>query len=97
MFNCVCVDLDQSEIQSSQMRTARKAHKCGECRATIKPGDRYEYASGRFHGYWWQAKTCEICVRIRTELLPCGFYYGEVWETIHEANCDYEGDFCMCP
>ena len=104
MLNCVCNDdVCGSEFSSVSIRTARKVHRCGECHATIQPGDRYEYVIGKYEdGKFWVAKTCMICKRIRDDLLPCGWYYGEIWDDIHRANCygdasDGSDDFCICP
>jgi len=101
MFNCVCIDADcYSEFYSPSTRTAGKSHKCGECGCEIKPGEKYEYVSAKTDGFFWTAKTCLSCARIRDDLLTCGFYHGRVWEHIHEANCGYEDDddyFCICP
>jgi len=102
MLNCVCIDPGDCgcDYFKKAIRKARKAHTCGECGATITPGERYEHVSACWEGEPETCKTCLICVRIRDELLPCGFYFGGVWSEIHQANCiDYEGDddFCICP
>jgi len=104
MLNCVCDDYDDydeyNEFHNAKNMTARKFHTCCECGCEIKPGDVYEYASGKSDGSLWTAKTCASCARIRNDVMICGFTYGELWERIHEANCGHLGDedyFCICP
>jgi hypothetical protein len=65
------------------MRRASKAHVCGECNCEIVPGEKYELTSSVMDGDWYRFKTCQLCRRIRNDLL-CGWTYGEVWEHIHE-------------
>jgi hypothetical protein len=63
-------------------RTARRQHTCVECRATIQPGDVYEYVSGVWDGTPDSFKTCMACIDARN------FYEGdcdsalfrEVWD-----------------
>ena len=42
-------------------RTARKEHKCCECRSVINPGDKYMYSSGIWDGSASDYKQCLIC------------------------------------
>lgn len=44
---------------------AVKAHKCGECRRTIQPGEQYEVTSGAYDGNWETYKTCQHCLSVR--------------------------------
>lgn len=50
---------------SSTVRTARKDHRCCECREIIGKGQRYEYLSGVWDGSPASFKTCLSCVEIR--------------------------------
>lgn len=103
MFDsCICVDIDdECTLLRRTTRTARKEHKCVECRCVITLGQRYEEDVTLFEGEFAVYKTCVICVRIRDSLFECGWYYGHVWEAIHEAFCvdwnEDEDDFCICP
>jgi len=102
---CICIDHGfYNEFHAAAVRAAREPHKCGECGDVIKPGDRYERVAGKCDGYWFTAKTCLVCARVRDDLFTCGYIYGEVWEGIHEMYCtryddeeDDEEDGCMCP
>jgi hypothetical protein len=94
--SCICVDPDEvSQLLRRTKRTARKEHQCCECRCAIKPGERYELDVTVFEGFVEPHKTCRSCLRIRNSLFECGWYYGEIWERIHEAYCG--GGVCVCP
>jgi len=102
MLNCVCIDVDYPlENVRVSIRRAKKSYKCGECGEVIRVDDKYEYVWAVDDGKPFQAKTCLLCVEIRKVMLPCGFYYGEVWKGIHESNCLADGEeedgFCICP
>lgn len=101
---CICVELDEGPMQTltCEIRTARKVHKCGECREDIQPGQQYEYFTGVFDDCVSTCKTCLTCVKIRNEYFRCGWYYGEIWSYLHNEKCvegreDSDDDFCMCP
>src|SRR4030067_539114 len=92
MINCICVDHDgYNEFETCLVRTARKAHVCGECRENIPTGVRYEYFTSKYDGQFFQHKTCLSCVRVRNDFCKCGWICGEMWAAIHEANC-LDGD-----
>jgi hypothetical protein len=103
MFStCICEDIDYWDSVSlgSPHRKARKEHICGECRGTIQPGEVYEVAKLLYDGTITTHKTCLPCVSVRSSLFKCGWYYGDIWLTIHEQYCGYEHEedcFCICP
>jgi len=70
----------------NEIRKARKQHVCCECRATIEPGQRYEYAVGKYEdGGMWTAKTCMTCRRIRRDFCKSWTYGGlreALWECL---------------
>ena len=45
-------------------RTARKAHKCCECKQEIKPGEKYRYSSGIWDSSPDSYKQCNTCAAI---------------------------------
>lgn len=79
-------------------RTARRQHTCCECRATIQPGDVYEYASGVWDGTPDSFKTCMACIDARN------FYEGDcdsasfrddgayTFTQLHQDLLDFAGD-----
>lgn len=86
--SCCCVTVDYDEgprVCTVTDRKARKVHHCTECGEEIQPGEIYEHVSGLWDGRWSTYKTCKLCVRIREDLLPCGYYYGSMREDIWEC------------
>jgi len=70
---CYC-DYDPPDFYHREVRSARKEHACGECGASILPGEKYEYVSAKWDGYVDSFKTCEQCVDLRTWVknnVPC--------------------------
>lgn len=66
------------------VRTARRTHTCFECREEIKPGQRYEYASGVWGQRPSSYKTCLSCVEIRNHFACEGFLFGQLWSDLEE-------------
>jgi len=61
----MCFDGEPPECARQDIRTARKQHKCTECRCTIEPGERYEVISGKWDGEFLRYKTCRKCISLR--------------------------------
>ena len=89
-MQCDCsVDTTDCEgwlIFNSEIRTARKPHKCCECHDEIKPGQKYEYAGGLtgnndFDYY----RTCMPCAAIRNRYCPGGYIFGELDMQLREC------------
>lgn len=66
---CGCDNASQPDAIWKRMRTARKAHKCDECRRAINRGDSYEMVSGIWEGEPNSYKTCEACVILREHVI----------------------------
>ena len=58
-----------SDCYRETERTARKAHTCCECMATIDPGERYVVCSGVSEGEGWSYKLCAFCHAL----------FGQIW------------------
>jgi len=98
--SCICMDSgDFCELLGRSRPTARKPHRCGECRCTIEPGQEYERDVTVFEDEITTHKTCIACVHVRDSLFRCGWCYGGVWEAVHETFCGYDDDEmeCICP
>ena len=80
----VCYDGDGSEFSRNEIRTAKKEHKCCECKRTIIPGEKYEYTVGKWGGLIGVYKTCNDCLSVRKELFPYDFIFSEMWYYIKE-------------
>lgn len=61
MSDCYC-DYDPPEFYHSELRKARKPHKCVECTGHALPGEKYEYVRGKWDGTIWTFKTCPRCL-----------------------------------
>lgn len=72
------------EFYSRKIRRARKQHECSECGDKINPGERYEYVSGKWDGYFDVFHTCETCKRIREDLAP-NAPFGGLDEVLEEC------------
>lgn len=67
-------------------RTARKEHRCSECRRKIRVGERYLSERYVFDGDFHHHKTCAHCQVVRAWLQDeCGgWLYGAIEEDIVE-------------
>jgi len=80
-MECSCdIDVDTSDGDScdffrKSLVTARKSHKCSECRSMILPGMEYEYACGSWGGDFSVYKTCPDCLSLRDEFFSGGYFY----------------------
>jgi len=82
---CVCIDVDDPpEATWEYHPVARKEHKCGECGDAIQVGKIYEKIVLLFEGAFSTHRTCDICVKIRTEHFQCGWYFGNIYEDLAE-------------
>lgn len=79
-------DGEGPSCSSVKTRTARKEHRCYECRETIPAGVKYEYVSGIWDGRADSYKTCLSCVEIRQHFACSGgWIYGELWSQLVES------------
>lgn len=60
---CACDD-NPAQCSTTLVRTARKAHRCYECSATIAPGERYRFTSGIWDGEPASFRWCADCASI---------------------------------
>lgn len=91
-MDCATVDVgvdDYCVELSRATPTARKFHKCHECRKPIQPGERYERISEIYDGKFSEHKTCLGCVSIRNEFFKYGYFFGNIIEAFeeHVAEC----------
>lgn len=61
-------DYDPCDVYSASTREARKAHKCGECRREIMPGETYHRVRYLFEGTWGSHVMCEPCAELAASL-----------------------------
>lgn len=89
MGDCACLydsaDGDQPSFYTTGWRTARKLHRCCECRRVITPGERYEHWSGKWSEGMHTYKTCAECQEIRAALYcDSGWTFEQLWEDVQE-------------
>lgn len=65
--------------------TAKKEHRCCECKEAIAKGARYERTKGLWEDGWSTYKTCLSCVEIRNHF-SCGegWIFTCLWEQLKE-------------
>jgi hypothetical protein len=80
----VCIDADVSNVGFfyERTQTARKEHRCEECREVIPVGTRYDVVGGRYEGAMWNEKICLHCHEIARAWYCNGTLYGNIWEDI---------------
>jgi hypothetical protein len=54
-------DYDQPEFCNEETRTARKEHKCSQCKNIIYPKEKYRYIVGKWNGDLNWFKRCFKC------------------------------------
>lgn len=84
-------DWDPAKVYRQQIRRAAKDYKCDECRGVIRKGERYEYTTGCWDGYWDDFHTCSDCIPIRCEIarIPggCGgWLHGGMLEELQDMR-----------
>jgi hypothetical protein len=79
---------DGYELHFYQVTSAEQPRKCIECNGTIAPGADHEQVNARYEGVWAEYHTCLPCMRVRDNLMSCGWVYGRMWEDIAEAWCE---------
>lgn len=102
MTDCYC-DFEEPDFYVARIHTARKPHRCEECRREIKPGEQYEYVSASWGHIARTYKTCEHCrdLRIWTQNnVPCLCWshgnsnedcYGAVEEAVMRGGDEVRG------
>lgn len=71
---------DMVLVLSSNTPTAKKQHKCMECRRMIEPGEKYLLENYVWEGKFSSHKTCTHCQVVREFILQEDdvFYYGMI-------------------
>lgn len=80
-------DFDPPEFYAETFPTARKVHRCCECKAPIPVGEKHLYARGKNDGDFWKERQhmlCrELCMLMNDDDGCCGF--GQMKETWGEG------------
>jgi hypothetical protein len=97
MSACVCDYDDVLQVMDERLvKSARKNHRCTECRRTIKQGESYEFVFGFSDGEAHTYKTCSHCMSLREWVkahVPCFCWaYTMVREDALETASHYAND-----
>lgn len=87
-----CEPDDVCTVLTKSNPTAKKKHKCNECRREIAPGEQYLRETTLFDGKIDTWKTCIDCQSIRKIFCNDGFFYGEIKSMLHDYVRDGNGD-----
>lgn len=89
MTSCCCSTSmwDVRAVVSSRrnIKRARKARKCCECRRVIPKGAPYRYETALMDGRWYQYHTCVLCAAVRDDRFSCGWTWGALWKDLREC------------
>ena len=87
---CDC-DSDAPTLYRETNRTARKEHKCCECKRIITESEPYQHVVGVWDGEIRTFKTCAQCAAMRANLTyqHCAPCFTELGEAAYEAGIDF--------
>src|SRR3990167_3096675 len=92
MTDCYC-GYDPPLFSRRKIVTARKEHRCEECRVTILHGERYEIVIGKWGTSIDEFKTCSRCLAVRqyvTDHVPCFCWaHGNMRDDARETIDEY--------
>lgn len=96
-MECACVHVDVWDGEGGTMlkeveRTAKKEHRCVECRRLIHQGERYQDERLLFEGAVSTLKTCRDCMSLRREMFCECWIYGELWDAFSEYLRELDED-----
>ena len=94
-MECATVSCDVEEfctLLGRNYRTARKEHRCSECRRTILKGEKYLDERTLYGGEVRTWKTCADCESIRDNFFTEGWYCGECKYRLEEHISVARGD-----
>lgn len=79
MCDCSC---ERPEFFDSSRPRARKPQRCCECKRTIRVGETYDRASGKWDGRFDSYATCLDCMAAWQIVAPdsCRCFEGLMWE-----------------
>lgn len=96
-MSCYCdTDYEAPTFYRKTVPTARIKHRCEECGAMIRPGEKYESVSGMWDGDFGTFKTCQHCIGLREYVkahVPCLCWaHGNIVDDCIEAARNYAHD-----
>jgi hypothetical protein len=88
--SCECDDY--CTMLAKNYRTARKTHRCTECKRAILAGVKYLDERTVYDGRVETWKTCEDCESIRENFFKEGWYWGDTRHHLIEHIYESFGD-----
>ena len=92
MTECYC-DFEMPSFSATNIRKARKVHRCEACNYRIQSGETYEYTVGKWDGEFQAFATCAGCLQLREYVsahVPCFCWtYQELHEEALETLREY--------
>lgn len=81
---CVHIEIDEEgcEFEKIEDRTAKKQHKCCECKRIIEIGEQYENYSGKWNGNFDYFKTCSDCLSVRKSFFCNGHEFTSMYSNL---------------
>jgi hypothetical protein len=81
-------DYDQPEFFNQEIRTARKEHKCSQCKNNIYPKEKYKYIVGKWDGNLNWFKRCFKCDElldwVKSEIESYYYTLNDIFDSAHE-------------
>jgi hypothetical protein len=85
-MECSCevetCDGTKADVYRAERVKVRKAHQCIECAEVIPRGATAEVVNALWDGHWDRFYTCELCLRIRDDLMGSHFCHGTMREDL---------------
>ena len=85
---------EQPQAYTIKEPTAKKEHRCCECRGIIQAGEKYHLFSGVWDGSGATFKTCAECEQLRSDVAATVHRdeypaFGELYEYVFESDPDW--------
>jgi len=106
MSDCSCIwvpDYDPADFYAAKTVTARKVHKCSECKRDIETDEKYERATGMWDhepGTIRTFKTCADCSSVFASFFCDGWLHEGLWEMLEDHIKELNGEIkssCLAP
>lgn len=98
MTSCSCDADDGPTVYRTSTPTARRAHRCDECKGVIQPGERYTTAFGIWEDGGATFKTCGDCTGLMQWAkahVPCICWaHGLIHQSVIDAAAEWDSE---CP
>lgn len=95
----VCIypsfDGDTAEFCTQEWVTARRSHRCCECKRLIVRGECYEKTTGKWYDTIDTYRTCAECQEIRVTFCCESWVYGQLWQDAADGFFEHMTTACL--